>query len=88
MRHDNYTAKAEIALAIKKIQVLGLITFRGCSTPHELPKSIDVLGPKTYTWGGYERSHKCRDCRRGEHRAESCTKKNDGLVQETWAAFC
>ena len=36
MSHDNYIAEAKIALAIKKIQVLGPINFRDYSTPQEI----------------------------------------------------
>ena len=39
MNYDNYTIKVEIELAIKKIHVLGLITFRKCSTLQKIQKS-------------------------------------------------
>ncbi len=48
MSYDNYTAKTEIALTIKKIHDLGLITFRSYSTFEEIQKYIKVLGPKTF----------------------------------------
>lgn len=35
-------------MAIKKIQVLGLITFKGYNTPQEIQKSIKVYGTKTF----------------------------------------
>ena len=45
MSHNNHTAEMEIALAIKKIQVLGPITFGGCSFPQEIENCIKVLRP-------------------------------------------
>ena len=48
MSHDNYMAEAEIVLAIKKFQVLRLITFRNYSTTQEIQKFIAVLEPKTF----------------------------------------
>ena len=48
MNNNKHTAEAEIVSAIKKIQVLGPITFRDCSTSQEIQKSISILGPKTF----------------------------------------
>ncbi len=48
MSHDNCIIEIEIVLAIKKIEVLGLITFRNYSTPQEIQNFIKVLRPKTF----------------------------------------
>ncbi len=48
MNHDKHTIEAEIISIIKKIQVFGLITFKGCSTPQEIQNSIEVLRSKTF----------------------------------------
>lgn len=48
INYDNHIVKVEIALTIKKIQVLGLITFGSCSTPQEIQKFIEVLELNTF----------------------------------------
>ena len=48
MNNNNHTAETEIASAIKKIQVLGPITLRDCSTIPEIQISIEVLGYQTF----------------------------------------
>ena len=48
MSHDNNIAEVEIALVIKKIQVLRPITFGGCNFPQEIQNSIEVLKPITF----------------------------------------
>ena len=48
MSYNNHIAEVEIASVIKKTQVLGPITFKNCSTPQEIQKSIKVLKPKTF----------------------------------------
>ena len=45
MNHNNHTAKVEIALAFKKIQVLGLITFGDYSSLQKIQNFIRVLRP-------------------------------------------
>ena len=42
--YNNYIAKVEITLVIKKIQVLGPITFKNCSFFQEDQNFIRVLG--------------------------------------------
>lgn len=48
----------------------------------------DAFNKGSCTWGGCERSHKCRECRSRVHGLEAVQRRNDGLVQEVWAAFC
>ena len=43
MNYDNYIAKAEIAMANKKILVLEPITFKSCSIFQKILKSIKNL---------------------------------------------
>ncbi len=47
----------------------------------------DAFNKGSYTWGGCERLHKCRGCGSREHGMEAVQRRNDGLVQEVWAAF-
>ena len=41
--YDNDTAKVEIALVLQKIEVLGPITFEGCSSSQKTQNSIGFL---------------------------------------------
>ncbi len=54
MIYDNHIVEMETALAIKKIQVLGLKNFGGCNSPQEIQKPIEVWRPKTLR--GYKTS--------------------------------
>ena len=46
--HNNHIAEVEIILALKKIQVLGPITFGDCSFFQEIQNFIRVLRPITF----------------------------------------
>ena len=48
MSHDNDTVEVEITLALKKIQVLRLITLGSCNILQEIQNFIEVLRPITF----------------------------------------
>ena len=48
MSHDNYTEEVKIASALKKIQVLRLITFGGYSFHQKIQNFIGVLRSITF----------------------------------------
>ena len=59
INQNNYIAKIEIASALKKIHVLGPITFEACSFPQEIQNFIRVL--RAITFGGCSSSQKIQN---------------------------
>ena len=57
MSHDNHISKVEIVSAIKKIQVLGPITFGSCSFPQEIQNFIRVLEPISFEICNFPKFH-------------------------------